>query len=218
MSKTELKELAVSLRKKGFSIKEIAKQLTVAQSTVSLWVRKVSLSKENKIRIRLIQDEARKNAGETNKKKKIQREQNVISACEVLKKPSTIGKVDAKIYLALLYWGEGAKTGNRVVFVNSDPEMIKSFANLLRKCFSIDEKKMRAVLHLHSYHDKQKMIDFWSKCSDIKKENISIYNKQESGITKKSDYKGCFSLRYGDVATFQELLLIIDRFKKLVYN
>ena len=41
----EIKEKAFGLRKKGYSIKEIAKKLNIAQSTSSLWVRDIELNK-----------------------------------------------------------------------------------------------------------------------------------------------------------------------------
>ena len=42
--KLRSKEKAQALRKKGFSISEIAYALTVAKSSVSLWVREIKLS------------------------------------------------------------------------------------------------------------------------------------------------------------------------------
>jgi hypothetical protein len=136
----------------------------------------------------------------------------------VLRVRSKISKDEAKLFLSLLYWGEGSKTSNCVTMMNSDPEMIRAFANLLRKGFAVNEQKIRAVLHLHSYHNRKKMTDFWSECGGVDKDKILIYNKKESGIIKKPKYKGCFSFRYGDVATLHEIMLIIERFKKIVYN
>jgi predicted transcriptional regulator len=213
MSKKNLKESAILFRGKGYSIKEIAKLLEVAQSTVSLWVRDVKLSEKNRKRIEANKIKGRKRAAETNRNKKLQRELRVIRDCEVFKKNTIIERNDAKIYLSLLYWGEGAKTGNRVVITNSDPDLINIFSQLLRKCFKVDDSKMRGILHLHSYHDEQEMINFWSKCSGVKQDKISVYHKKESGISIKNGYKGCFSIRYGDVATLQEILLVINRFK-----
>ncbi len=213
MSKNNLKESTILFRKRGYSIKEIAKLFKVAQSTVSLWVRDVKLSEKNRQRIEANKIKGRNKAAKTNRNKRLQRELRVIRDCEVFKKNTIIESHNAKIYLSLLYWGEGAKTGNRVVMTNSDPDLINIFSQLLRKCFEVDDKKMRGILHLHSYHDEQEMINFWSKCSGVKQDKISVYHKKESGISIKNGYKGCFSIRYGNVATLQEILLIIDRFK-----
>jgi hypothetical protein len=73
-------------------------------------------------------------------------------------------------------------------------------------------KKIRAVLHLHSYQDKVEMIKFWSGVTGIEKQNFIVYNKKNSGKNKKIDYKGCLSVRYGDVKILEEIFLIIKRF------
>jgi len=218
MSKFDKKQKAISFRNEGYSVKEISKLLNVAQSSASLWVRGIKLTSEGKRRIEQIQIKGRLKSVETNKNKRLQRQKKVIENCLVLKEPCKTSIEEAKLYLALLYWGEGAKTGSRVTMTNSDPDMIKSFGMLLRKGFVVNENKVKGLLHLHSYHNKEEMIDYWSKCAMVKKENICIYNKKESGNSIKDGYKGCFSFRYGDVATFQEIMLIIDRFKKTVYN
>ena len=218
MSRLKTKQRAVQLRGNGSSIKQIAKLLGVSQSSASLWVRGVAISKVGRDKLKQSQIDGRKKASETNTKKRLAREQKVVSNCNVLRRKLRISRDEAKLFLSLLYWGEGSKTTNRVVIMNSDPEMIKTFAGLLRKGFQIDERKVRGLLHLHSYHDRKKMIDFWSSCSGVEKNKIAIYNKQKSGIARKLDYKGCFAFRYGDVATLHEIMLIIERFKSAVYN
>jgi len=218
MSKPEIKQKAIRLRGSGCSVKQIAKLLGVSQSSASLWARGVEISEAGREKLKHSQINGREKAGETNTRRRLAREREVESDCTVLRVKSKISRNEAKLFLSLLYWGEGSKTTNRVVMMNSDPEMIKTFANLLRKGFQVDERKVRGLLHLHSYHDRKKMINFWSACSGVEKSKIAIYNKQESGITKKPDYKGCFAFRYGDVLTLHEIMLIIERFKKAVYN
>ncbi len=44
MHSRELKEKAISLRKQGYSIKEIAAELNIAQSTSSLWLSNIILN------------------------------------------------------------------------------------------------------------------------------------------------------------------------------
>lgn len=218
MSKPGKKQKAIQLRGNGSSIKQIAKLLHVSPSSASLWVKGVVISDDGREKLRLSQVNGRKKAAKTNISRRLFRERKVETDCTVLRKKSKISTDEAKLFLSLLYWGEGSKTNNRVVMMNSDPEMIRTFVNLLRKGFRVDESKVRGLLHLHSYHDRKKMIEFWSRCSGVEKSRIAIYNKQESGITKKSDYKGCFAFRYGDVATLREIILIIERFKKAIYN
>ena len=46
--KNELKSKAIELRKQGFSYSEILKQIPVAKSTLSVWLKNVGLSKKQK--------------------------------------------------------------------------------------------------------------------------------------------------------------------------
>jgi hypothetical protein len=121
-----------------------------------------------------------------------------------------------KILLAMLYWGEGAKTLNRLDFMNSDVALIRTYLFLLRKCFKINEQKLTATLHIHEYHDRVKVIDFWSSVTKIDKGQFHIYKKNNTAKRKKVNYQGCLSLRYSDVNMFDEVMLIIERFQKSI--
>lgn len=46
-----LRSIAIALRKKGYSIREITDKLGIAQSTSSLWLRNVKVSAEGKRRL-----------------------------------------------------------------------------------------------------------------------------------------------------------------------
>lgn len=48
----ERREQAIILRQQGSSIKDIAKQLNAAQSSVSIWVRGITLSEQQVITLR----------------------------------------------------------------------------------------------------------------------------------------------------------------------
>ncbi len=51
MSKNSQKEKAIALRRKGLSYSEILKEIPVAKSTLSLWLRSVGLAKKQKQRL-----------------------------------------------------------------------------------------------------------------------------------------------------------------------
>ena len=136
--------------------------------------------------------------------------------CSVLRNNKKYSRNDLKMFLALLYWGEGAKTDKRLAFINSDPKLIKTYLSLLRAAFDIKEEKLIAWLHLHSYHNRSEMITFWSGVTGIDKNQINIYNKKNTGIRKKDGYLGCISVNYYNYKIFDEIMLIIKRFSKLV--
>lgn len=209
-----LRKQARRLRRQGYSFNEMSRLLNVAKSTVSSWTRSVPLSDKARLRIRDLGDKGRKKGIETNRRKQVLILKKINDNCGALINKK-YGPDDYKLFLALLYWGEGAKTEHRLNFINSDPDMIRMYLWLLRKSFSIKEERLKGLLHLHEYHNREEMIDFWSKITGIPKNNFSIYNKPHTGINKKPGYKDCLSIRYGDSRMIKEIFIIIERFKNL---
>ena len=42
----------------------------------------------------------------------------------------------------MLYWGEGSKSPNRVVFTNSDVDMMRLFVRFLRECYDVPRERI----------------------------------------------------------------------------
>ncbi len=74
---------------------------------------------------------------------------------------------DAKLLLSLLYWCEGCKYpgSNHIEFVSSDELMQQAFLKLLRFAYKgeLDESKFRVLLQLHTTHNVNQQITYWSK-------------------------------------------------------
>lgn len=194
----EVKEKAFSLRKKGHSLKEIAEKLNIAKSTASLWLTDVNLNEEAKERLRKRGVIGQYKAILIKKKKRQELlNQFIAEAKEGINKIPR-SKELYRLLCALLYWCEGNKndlTGVR--FTNSDPKMVKSFLYFLRKGFDIDESKLRALIHLHEYHDEDEQINFWSEVSSIPKDKFNrSYRKPNTGKRIKKNYPGCIAISY----------------------
>lgn len=108
----------------------------------------------------------------------------------------------------MLYWGEGTKSGNSVVFTNSDPDMIMLFLRFLRVICGVDEDRLRLLLHLYSDQNEKDMKLFWSKVTSISLDQFSktYIHEKKKGVYKKISKYGTISLRYSD----KELLKIIN--------
>lgn len=215
MKKDKLVIQGKKLRQDGFSLREISEALAISKSTASLWLREVEMTGSGKMRFDDLIKRANRKGVKILAAKKSRYLQDLDRGCSVLQKKKKYSRDDLKIFLALLYWGEGAKTGKRLAFINSDPGMVRTYLKLLRSSFTIREDKIIAWLHLHDYHDRPGMIDFWSKITGIDSDRINIYSKKNTGVRKKVDYKGCISINYHDYRIFDEVMLIIKRFNKM---
>lgn len=204
--KIKKKIQAQILREKGFSVSEIAQNLKVSKSSVSLWVRNIKLSSVAKSRIANISVLGREKGKETNKLKRQKIKDTIGDKILAELKGLHYTIITKKISCALLYWCEGEKSPNSVKFTNSDPKLLETFLKLLRSAFDLDESRFRVCLHLHSYHDETKQKSFWSHVTGIPENQfIKTYRKKNSGIAIKKDYPGCASVRYNDVKVAIEI-------------
>ncbi|PJF28433.1 MAG: hypothetical protein CUN53_00315 [Phototrophicales bacterium] len=150
MTKESERLKARQLRLQGYSVREIAAKLQVAKSSVSLWVRDIVLSHEQvkalKERRRTRVAAARTKAVETNRQRFLQLRQQYQSE----------GRVKAREGSALhlvgcmLYWAEGAKNRSEVIFVNSDPEMMRLFVHFLRVSLGVTDEELVLRIYCRS--------------------------------------------------------------------
>ena len=207
--KLEQRNKSVTLRKKGYSLKEISDVLKVAKSSVSVWVRDVKLSDKAKNIIANKMTRGQFISAQNKKAKSAKILQEYFNVNYALIEHLKIDSSVLKIFMAIMYWCEGGKYDNRMIqFTNSDPLVISSFLKILRQSYSIDEKKLRVCIHLHSYHLEDKQLKFWSKITNIPvNQFIKSFKKENSGKRIKPNYQGCLQIRYHDAEVGRDLLM-----------
>lgn len=180
---------ARELRVQGFSIREIAEKINCAKSSVSKWVRDISLTEKQILRLDLKQDRARaKAANHPNSPKNVWAKiRTTIIAAAEKEIPKKYSIYVLKILGASLYWAEGYKqTVNMVRFSNSDPFMIALMMRFFREICNVGKEKFRGVLHIHPHLDKDKAEQFWSTVSGIP---MRQFHKTQFGISRVSKQK-----------------------------
>ncbi len=211
------KNKAVNLRGKGFSYTEISKVLGVRKSTVYEWAKHIVLNNTAKARIENIKITARKKGNDTKHLKKMK----AIDECNKLAK-KTLSSIHltpklAQICCSLLYWCEGGKfTDNRLEFTNSDPDMIKTYLKLLRMGFKIDEQKLRANVHIHEYHNEQKLKLFWHNITNIPLEKFNkSYLKPHTKKVIRENYQGCVRISYYSDIVAKKIKALYQEFSRI---
>src|SRR5437879_1769492 len=131
--KTEAQARARELRRKGLAMKEIARRVGCALSSVSHWTRDIELTEEQCARLRSRnpsingQIVAVANANRARARRRL---------FQLHGRQMAKGLQLAHIAGCMLYWAEGSKSRNSVQFVNSDPEMVRFFVRFLRTSFA----------------------------------------------------------------------------------
>lgn len=209
---SSIKANAIELRKSGLSLKEISTKLKISKSTASLWLDKIPL---NQSALNLISEKRNKGRLKGLQTLASQRYDNNLktqrSAIDIISSLNLSNVSLCKVLCSLLYWGEGSKTGYRTSFINSDPQMITTYISLLRKSFPIKESKFRALIHIHEYHDEDKLKKFWSEITQIPLSQFTkSYLKPHTSKILRSGYKGAIRIDYYDAKIAHELRAIYN--------
>ena len=209
-----LKNKVIRLRKRGYSLSELNLRFGISKGILSNWLINVYLDRKAEQRL-LTKIKRGQFVAATKKKEKTKKELETCfnDSLKIIKKLK-IDKELTKVFCALLYWCEGDKNFYSAVrFTNSDNNLIRTFLNLLRKSFKLDESKFRVCVHLHNYHNTEEQLKFWSKVTAIPLSKfIKPYKKKNTGKRVREGYNGCVSVRYHDVKIARHLLMIAKAF------
>ena len=201
----ELREEARRLRREGRSLGEIAAKLGPPKNTLTLWVREIELTPEQRGRLHKREvgwtERHRVLAGETNRQARLDR--------------ITVAKMQATVFLdalddqrlvnqiaaAMLYLGEGAKGEGAFGFANSNPQIIRYWLHVLRASFLIDESKFRIQISSRADQNLEELMQYWTAVTGINQYIKGHVDARTEGIpTKRSDYKGVCKVHYYDVS------------------
>jgi transcriptional regulator with XRE-family HTH domain len=197
------REQARHLRAQAWTLADIAQELGVAKSTVSLWVRDVTFEPRPRRR-------ARKRAPNALQRRKYAEIDRLMAEGE-----ARIGRLSEREFLVAgtaLYAGEGAKSGSRVGFVNTDPRLIAFFCAWLRHFFEIDERRMRVMLYLHEGLDLDEATRYWAGITGVPREQFTRPYRavpDESRRSAKHEF-GCATVRYSCSRTFRAVIGLVS--------
>jgi transcriptional regulator with XRE-family HTH domain len=152
------RELRVS---EGWSIKQIAREVGVSRSSVSLWVRDIELT-----------DAQRAALLERNPAFNRQRSGWLVVAARrraarvrAQEQGRALARRGDTLHVAgcMLYWAEGSKMRNSLQFCNSDPEMIRFFVRFLRAYFPLSDEQIRVTCYLYPDHawQQRQVEQYW---------------------------------------------------------
>ena len=212
--KSEKRLLAERLRReRGYSYNEISEQIGVSKSSLSNWLKHISLTLEQEQRIQQhIEDNQTTfvaKARKVNKERfqKARKQAYQIGESIALSIPDN--PAVHELALAMLYLGEGDKTGNRVQIANTDPAVLKYFLWAMEKLYAVDRTEFTLRLHLTeaARSFESRMIKWWAN-----QLNCSTRQFQKTQFDPRSkvqritdDYHGVCSVTYNDTYLFERI-------------
>ena len=186
------KQKAIIFRKNGYSYSEILRNIPVAKSTLSLWLREIGLSKYQKQKLTEKRLLAAKRGGEIRKKQRIALTKAIYD--KAFSDIDKISKRDLWLMGIMLYWAEGSKekegyVGSGVKFTNTDPKMLKLFLKWLFEIEKVskDELSFEIYIHENSKNNLKTVRQYWSKILCVPENDFRVYFKKNRIKTNRKN-------------------------------
>lgn len=157
--KTEQRRLARTIRREeGAPIKEIARRVGVAPSSVSLWVRDIKLTPGQEREL-LRRNPAYNRQLSGTAKQAANRRAERIAYQQDGRRLALEGEA-RHIAGCMLYWAEGEKDRNALRFSNSDPEMVRFFVSFNKTSFDLADEEIKVTCYLFADHvERQREVE-----------------------------------------------------------
>jgi hypothetical protein len=191
--KLEEKQKAIYMRKQGKTYSDILRDVSVAKSTLAIWLKEAKLSIPEKQKFTEAKRLASLRGGQAKKKQRIEKQNKIIlkSKSEI----KSLSQRDLFLIGVALYWAEGAKEkeyrpGSIFEFSNMDPKMIQVFLIWLKKACKIDENMLIFNIFLHQTHKVrlEEIRKYWSKITGFPVEKFtSVYWKRNKVKTNRKN-------------------------------
>lgn len=186
-SKEKEKKQCRKLRRQGLSLNKIAEQVGVSKSSVSLWVRDISLTNEQKEKLQL-RDNAYIKHSENfrNKRREFQKEGR--KNCNKFDSDYAFG--------CALFWGEGNKNKNCVRITNSDEKMLIFFVKFLKKYFQVKKEDFSIYIQYYENDDLSfdEICNYWCNTLSLPKtclRKATMKGKYYTNAKNKHPYGIC---------------------------
>ena len=206
MAKFKKKLKAQDLRRRGFSIKEIAEELNVSKGSASVWCKEIILTKRQKKKLYekmvVAGHKGRLKGAEVNHKRKMERISfHRKKGLEEMKNFNS-NKKDLFMVGVGLYWGEGVKSlKSGLSFVNSDPDAILIMYRWFQEVFDIQKEEFMPRVFINEIHKEriQKVLQYWSALLQLPIEQfgnpVFLKTKQKKIYDNHDSYFGVLSLK-----------------------
>lgn len=201
-AKDDQREAAIELRKQGYSYREIREKLAVSKSSLSLWLRDVVLTAEQRDRLAEQQKLGRTKAARTIQARRLARQEATIASAR-----AQIGDVaQSELFVAgvVAYWAEGSKAkswrpGEGVSFINSDPTVIRLFLRWLR-LIGVETDRLTFRISIHESGDVPAAHSFWAAVVGVRtdqfmKPTLKRHNAHTVRKNCGEGYHGCLTVR-----------------------
>ena len=221
-AKVREKEKALELRRRGYSYRDILREVPVAKSSLSLWLNELPLSEEERRVLKGRKDanitRGKIRAAASNRMRRIVRDGFLLRDS---KREFEQHKHKPFFQLGIaLYWAEGTKRSNSFGFTNADPDMIHLMLGWIREFLDPVESEIGLRLYIHRPFAGEVNESYWAEITGIPLRNFkkTVYKPGISLVKRRPGYKGCIRIELGKVKYLRKMQfwqnLLIEEYAK----
>jgi len=216
------KERAILLRKKGYSYRDILREIPVSKSSISMWLQELPLTKQEKTCLKSRLDSnisrGRIKAAAALHNLRLQRDSVLLQEAR-----KEFGKNirDSFFHTGVaLYWAEGSKRTSGFSFANSDEEMISLMLSWIEKFFGVRRSAIKVRLYTHKPFAHERPEEWWSKEIGVPLSNFqkTIYKPTGLLVKKRPNYKGCLRIELGSTTRLRKMQfwqrMLVEHYRK----
>jgi hypothetical protein len=200
--KVREQQRARELRAEAWTLQDIATELGVSKSSVSLWVRDVEFTPNPRRGTRA----PRPSSLHMRKLAEIDHMDR-----EGIALVGRLSEREFLLYGTALYLGEGFKRDGLVGMANTDHEVLRAFVTWLRRYFAVEEERLRVRLYLHEGLDLEAAECFWSDTLQIPRTQFRQPYRAVADPTRRTSKHvlGCPAVTYSCSRTHRRVMGLV---------
>ena len=193
--------VARRMRIEGRSYREIRAEVPVSKSTLSLWLKDVPISDEQRALLKQRSVDGSERRATALRARRIATQERIWK--QAADQVGILSERDLLLAGVVAYWAEGSKAKpwnarERVQFINSDPAMIALFLNWLYT-LGVDKSALIYRVSIHEKADVERAVRFWAKECDIapevfSKTTLKRHNPRTVRKNTGDSYVGCLTI------------------------
>ena len=200
---------ALRLRKEGKSYSQIKTELGISKSTLSGWLHKYPLTREQINSLRSLSEKRIERYSNTMRRKR--EERHFLYYTQEKEKWFPFSERELFIAGLFLYWGEGDKTSRHVVSINNtDPNVVKFALNWMVRCLRFPEDRIRVHIHLYDDMNVEDEIGYWKKELGVERNQFTrpyIKKSKKTSLDQKGFGHGTCGVRFCKTEIKERLLM-----------
>lgn len=201
-AKDRLRERCIALRREGLSYADIAERTGASKGSLSLWLRNIPVTDEQRRNLLIRHMEGRLKGAATMKARRLAAETRIMSqAAQQIRQLS-----DRELLIAgvVAYWAEGEKSKpwaptRQLSFINSDADMIRLFLRWL-DLVGVEKERLSFRISIHEDAHVERAVHYWSEVVDVpfarfQRTTLKKHNPKTVRWNTGREYVGCLTIK-----------------------